>query len=57
MILIQSYYGEGLDKTGEVSFYGRILHVSVGRWFHNFHLWGARKGTAEWAKYYDEEVV
>jgi hypothetical protein len=70
MIKIQTYYGEGFDpSTSEVIFWGRIVHISIGSWFKNFHLWGARKGSPAWGElwgtrngspawreFYDEEV-
>jgi hypothetical protein len=57
MIKIQTYYGEGFDpSTSEVIFWGRIVHISIGSWFKNFHLWGARKGSPAWREFYDEEL-
>jgi hypothetical protein len=49
----ETYYGEGFNpKTDIVNFYGRIVHISVGRRFWNFHLWGIRPGSEAWTKQY-----
>ena len=55
-IIVDCYYGEGLPSptTGKVEFYGRILHVSIGRLYWNFHLWGITPKSPEWAEQYPE---
>ena len=54
-VVVDCYYGEGFSRTtGKVVFWGRILHVSVGKFYWNFHLWGITPKSPKWSEQYPE---
>ena len=55
-VVVDCYYGEGAPslESGKVEFYGRIIHVSIGRFYRNFHLWGITPKSPKWSEQYPE---